>query len=242
MIRTDTDQLQFSAYVIRYRLDLWSTFTYFLRDPLKGDQMLQHDDRAVFGFKGSKTWNARIGEISLSNVIGAQARIDDIYDVGIFSTYQRRTIGTMQNAGVVESNGAFYAQSSVQWRDHWRTVVGLRADQFEFDVKDKMLNAGNCNIQSDPQGCVTGQVELSVSLRAIVACVCVGHGPPLPLMTPPSPALPPTSAEPPASPIVCTSLDVLLHATNASARAPGDSEQTDHRGEGFMVFSPTQFM
>ena len=162
VIRTDTDQLQFSAYVIRYRLDLWSTFTYFLRDPLKGDQMLQHDDRAVFGFKGSKTWNARIGEISLSNVIGAQARIDDIYDVGIFSTYQRRTIGTMQNAGVVESNGAFYAQSSVQWRDHWRTVVGLRADQFEFDVKDKMLNAGNCNINSDPLGCVTGTKRASI--------------------------------------------------------------------------------
>jgi TonB dependent receptor/TonB-dependent Receptor Plug Domain len=163
VIRTDTDQLQFSAYVIRYKLDLWSTFTYFLRDPLKGDQMLQHDDRVVYGFKGSKTWNAHIGGISLSNVIGAQARIDDVYDVGIFSTYQRRTIGTTQNAGVVEANGAVYAQSSVQWRDHWRTVVGLRADQFEFDVKDKMLNAdGSCNIHSDPQGCVTGNKHASI--------------------------------------------------------------------------------
>ena len=29
--RTDSDQTQFSAYVIRYQLDLWSTFTYYLQ-------------------------------------------------------------------------------------------------------------------------------------------------------------------------------------------------------------------
>jgi hypothetical protein len=54
--RTASDQVQFSAYVIRYKLDLWSTFTYFLQDPVNGDQMLQHDDRVVYGFNGSKTW------------------------------------------------------------------------------------------------------------------------------------------------------------------------------------------
>ena len=52
-------RMQFSAYVIRYQLDLWSTFTYYLKDPVNGDQMLQHDDRVVYGFKGSKTWSHR---------------------------------------------------------------------------------------------------------------------------------------------------------------------------------------
>src|ERR1700723_1798029 len=95
--RTDTDQVQFSAYVIRYKLDLWSTFTYYLKDPVNGDQMLQHDDRVVYGFKGSKTWYTEFLGLPMSNVIGAQARIDDIRDVGNFSSYQRRTIGTRQN-------------------------------------------------------------------------------------------------------------------------------------------------
>jgi hypothetical protein len=44
-----------SAYVIRYQLDLYSTFTYYLVDPEFGDQMLQHDDRIVYGLEGSKT-------------------------------------------------------------------------------------------------------------------------------------------------------------------------------------------
>ena len=114
MKRTDEDQVQFSAYVIRYKLDLWSTFTYYLRDPINGDQMLQHDDRVIYGFKGSKTWYTELFGLAMSNVIGAQARVDDIRDVGIFSTVERQTIGTTQNAGVLESNGAVYAENTIQ--------------------------------------------------------------------------------------------------------------------------------
>ena len=161
--RTDEDQVQFSAYVIRYKLDLWSTFTYYLRDPVNGDQMLQHDDRVIYGFKGSKTWYTQLFGLPMSNVIGAQARVDDIRDVGIFSTVERQTIGTTQNAGVLESNGAVYAENTIQWASKLRTTLGLREDQFDFDVKDKMLNAdGTCNITSDPEGCVTGNKKAHI--------------------------------------------------------------------------------
>jgi hypothetical protein len=161
--RTDTGQTQFSAYVIRYKLDLWSTFTYYLRDPVNGDQMLQHDDRVVYGFKGSKTWYTQFLDLPMSNVIGAQARIDDIRDVGIFSTFERQTIGTTQHASVQESNGAVYAENTIQWADKIHTTLGLREDQFNFDVKDKMLNAdGSCNINSDPEGCVTGNKKANI--------------------------------------------------------------------------------
>jgi TonB dependent receptor/TonB-dependent Receptor Plug Domain len=161
--RTDTDQAQFSAYAIRYKLDLWSTFTYYLSDPINGDQMLQHDDRVVYGFKGSKTWYTTLGDASMANVIGAQARIDDIRDVGIFSSFERQTTGTKQNASVMESSGALYAENSVQWTDYFRSVVGLREDEFDFSVHDKMLNPdGSCNLNSDPLGCSTGSRRASI--------------------------------------------------------------------------------
>jgi hypothetical protein len=161
--RTDTDQAQFSAYVIRYKLDLWSTFTYYLSDPVNGDQMLQHDDRVVYGFKGSNTWYTTVGGAAVSTVVGAQARIDDIKDVGIFSSFERQTTGARQNAGVMESNGALYAENSVQWTGHFRSVVGLRDDEFNFSVKDKMLNPdGSCTLSSDPLGCNTGSKRSSI--------------------------------------------------------------------------------
>ena len=161
--RSEEDQVQFSAYLIRYKLDLWSTFTYYLRDPINGDQMLQHDDRLVYGFKASKSWFTSILGAPTTNLIGVQARIDDIKDVGIFPTFERRIIDATQNAGVWESSGALYAESSTKWLDHVQTSIGLREDQFVFDVKDKMLNSdGSCNTNSDPLGCVTGAKRAAI--------------------------------------------------------------------------------
>jgi hypothetical protein len=161
--RTDDGQEQICAYVIRYKLDLWSTFTYYLKDATFGDQMLQHDDRVVYGLKGSRTWFASIAGAPMINVIGVQARVDDIRDVGISPTFQRQTLGTTQNAGVLESSAAVYAEDTVQWREWLGSVVGLREDQFDFDVKDKMLNPdGSCNINSDPLGCNTGTRRASI--------------------------------------------------------------------------------
>ncbi len=160
---TATDQNQFSAYVIRYKLDLWSTFTYFLKDPVNGDQMLQHDDRVVYGFKASKTWYTQLGGVAMTNVMGLQTRVDDIRDVGIFPTFQRQILGTKQNAGVTESNAAVYVENSAQWRGWLRTSIGLREDQFDFNVKDKLLNVdGSCDINSDPLGCNTGSKRASI--------------------------------------------------------------------------------
>jgi TonB dependent receptor/TonB-dependent Receptor Plug Domain len=161
--RTDNEQTQISAYVIRYKLDLWSTFTYYLKDPTYGDQMLQHDDRVVYGAKGSKSWFTDLGTSPMINVIGVQTRVDDIRDVGIFPTFQRQVLGTTQNAGVVESSVAVYAEDTVRWRDWLRTVLGVREDLFSFEVKDKMLNAdGSCDLKSDPLGCDSGNHRASI--------------------------------------------------------------------------------
>jgi TonB dependent receptor/TonB-dependent Receptor Plug Domain len=161
--RSDAQQTELSAYVIRYKLDLWSTFTYYLKDPVNGDQMLQHDDRVVYGLKASKTWYTSLWGTPSSNLLGFQARMDDIRDVGIDATDQRRYLYTEQDAGVLESNAALYFENSTRWAERFRTVLGLREDEFDFSVRDKMRNAdGSCNIQSDPLGCNTGDVRANI--------------------------------------------------------------------------------
>jgi outer membrane receptor protein involved in Fe transport len=99
----------------------------------------------------------------MTNVLGVQLRVDDIRDVGIFPTYQRQILGTTQNAAVLESSGALYAENSIQWLERTRTTVGLRADQFEFDVRDKMINRdGTCDIMSDALGCAMGDKRAAI--------------------------------------------------------------------------------
>ncbi len=155
LLRTNSGEVAISAYVIDYGLDLFSTFTYYLQDPTYGDQMLQHDDRVVYGFKASRSWFGNLAGASMSNVIGVQGRLDDIRDVGVFPTYQRLALGTTQNAGVVESGAAVYAENTVQWTPWLRTVLGARLDRFDYNVTDKMLSpTGAC---SDPLGCDTGK-------------------------------------------------------------------------------------
>jgi len=152
--RSEDDQVQLSAYVIKYKLDLYSTFTYYLVDPDNGDQMLQRDDRMVYGFKGSKTWYTEVMGVKTSNLLGVQARFDDIKNVGLFHTFQRKVLGTDQDASVQESSGAAYFENSTQWLDELRTVLGLREDVFDYDVKDKML--------SDPLGNNTGSKRANI--------------------------------------------------------------------------------
>ncbi len=162
--RSDTDQVQFSAYVIRYQLDLWSTFTYYLKDPVNGDQMLQHDDRVAYGFNGSKSWFTQIWGKPSTILLGAQGRVDDIGDVAVDATAGRQYLFTRQDAAVLESSAAAYAEASTQWSRTLRTVLGLRDDQFWFNVRDKMRNAdGSCDIHSDPLGCNTGDVHANIA-------------------------------------------------------------------------------
>lgn len=161
--RGESARSQLSAYVFRYKLDLWSTFTYYLEDPTLGDQMLQHDDRVVYGMNGSRTWFGALAGARMINVIGAQMRLDDVRDVGIFPTFHRLVLGTRQDAGIVESSAAIYAENDIQWRGWLRSIVGIREDRFDFDVTDKMHNMdGSCNIDSDPLGCDSGSKRASI--------------------------------------------------------------------------------
>ncbi|MBW8877638.1 MAG: TonB-dependent receptor plug domain-containing protein [Acidobacteria bacterium] len=47
-----------SVYALRYGLDLFSNFTYFLDDPVNGDQFHQSDHRTVAGFQVEHQWAA----------------------------------------------------------------------------------------------------------------------------------------------------------------------------------------
>ena len=56
MAQTDDDgSWKANAYVVKYALDLYNNFTWFLTDPVNGDQFHQHDDRIYGGGGASRT-------------------------------------------------------------------------------------------------------------------------------------------------------------------------------------------
>ena len=68
-------------YVIKSSLNLWNNFTYFLTDPVNGDQFHQHDDRVLGGVNASRTFKSQFAGLPMETEIGVQNRYDE-YQAG----------------------------------------------------------------------------------------------------------------------------------------------------------------
>src|SRR6266850_3648225 len=75
-------QSKINAYVINSSLRLYNNFTYFLDDPVNGDQFSQLDRRTILGFHGHHTFTGRFGPFESETRVGIQGRFDDI-EVGL---------------------------------------------------------------------------------------------------------------------------------------------------------------
>ncbi|HEV3141516.1 MAG TPA: TonB-dependent receptor, partial [Vicinamibacterales bacterium] len=78
-----------SAYGLVYDLDLVSNFTFFLDDPVRGDQIEQADHRFVSGFKLSHRRISKWAGRAVQNTAGVQLRNDDITKVALYHTQRR---------------------------------------------------------------------------------------------------------------------------------------------------------
>jgi outer membrane receptor protein involved in Fe transport len=122
-----------NAYAIKSTLDLFNNFTYFLSDPINGDQFHQHDDRVVIGANLSRTINGNIGNLPTETTFGVQTRYDDI-SLGLTNTIQRQFLSNVRTDLVNEGSAGIYAENTLHWT-HWlRTTVGWRGDLYTTNV------------------------------------------------------------------------------------------------------------
>jgi hypothetical protein len=112
-----------TAYGIGYDLNLYSNFTFFLEDPVHGDQFHQADHRFVSGATLShrrlETWGGR----PVQNTFGLQIRNDDITNVGLYRTQARTLIGAVREDAVLQTSGAAYVQNETEWAPWLRTLA-----------------------------------------------------------------------------------------------------------------------
>lgn len=135
-----------SAYLIRNQLDLYSNFTYFLSDPVNGDQFSQPDRRVTSGVDALHTWHVHRGDTSSSSLtVGLQAQNDNVFN-GLYSTRARQRLSTTREDHVVEASLGLYVESATRWNERWRTTLGLRADTYRFDVHSSLAqNSGGAS-------------------------------------------------------------------------------------------------
>ena len=138
----DGSSTQVNAYLIDNRLGLFSNFTYFLDNPIDGDQFAQPDRRRTAGLNASHTRRFAGLGLESENTFGVQLQTDNIFN-GLLNTKARQTIGITRQDHIVESSAGLYAENATKWTPWLRSVAGLRVDGYRFKVNgDNQLNAG----------------------------------------------------------------------------------------------------
>ena len=122
------------AYAIRSKLNLWSNFTFFLDDTTDGDQFEQAEERTVIGLHPRVEFYSKLAGMDSIFKIGLQARRDDIDPVGLYHTVARDRISTTREDKVVETSVGIYVEETLHVTEKFRSILGLRGDQYNFDV------------------------------------------------------------------------------------------------------------
>jgi hypothetical protein len=124
-----------SAYAVKYDLDLFSDFTYFLDHQDTGDQFEQLDDRWYYGASGSWRVEGELAGLPAHARVGAEARQDRIRPVGLYRTEARRRLSTTRQDDVDETSGGVYAEAGLRPLSWLRAVAGVRWDEYGFRVR-----------------------------------------------------------------------------------------------------------
>jgi len=124
-----------NAYVINNRLELFSNFTYFLDDPVHGDQFAQPDRRVTSGFDVSRSWHDHMDDMAWSTTLGVQAQNDNIFNA-LQHTEARQVLATVRADHIVETSAALYLQQRLRVTPWLRGEAGLRLDRYRFEVGD----------------------------------------------------------------------------------------------------------
>jgi outer membrane receptor protein involved in Fe transport len=134
---------ELAAYALLYRLNLTSNFTYFLDDPVNGDEFQQRDRRAVFGGTVRHALTPRIGGLDLRLRLGADLRYDAIGAVGLYRSSGGVRTQTVREDEVDEYSGALFADAELTLAPGLRLSAGLRGDLYGYYVRsDLAANSG----------------------------------------------------------------------------------------------------
>ncbi|MCU0621026.1 MAG: TonB-dependent receptor plug domain-containing protein [Gemmatimonadales bacterium] len=121
-------------YGIWSDFNLYSNFTYFLADPVNGDQFNQRERRAIAGLNARHFQGVRAFGVDHEVTLGLQSRADFVRGVGLFNTQRRDRVGTVREDDVTQWGTGLYAQAESRWSRTLRSSVGLRGDAYLFDV------------------------------------------------------------------------------------------------------------
>lgn len=157
-----TDQLYFT----NYHFNLYSNFTFFLKDSVNGDEINQRETRNIYGYTGTMSKNYFIANKNAHTEFGWGGRFDDINNIALNHVVRRVFLNHEQLGDVNEWNGFAYVRQHLELNNHFNINGGLRYDYFRFAYKNILAGANSFERQS--RGIVSPKLNFNYNVNPAV--------------------------------------------------------------------------
>jgi outer membrane receptor for Fe3+-dicitrate len=125
-----------NTYYNKYQFELYSNFTFFLENPIDGDQIKQKENRSIYGFNGE--FNKKIDNSKSSYQVGFGLRTDETKDSELSNTKNRTiTINQLKLGNITQKNYFSYINSDIEL-GNFTINPAVRFDYFQFSYLDKL--------------------------------------------------------------------------------------------------------
>ena len=146
-------QAKLKLWALQSSLDLWSNFEYCMRsieaagNCAAGDQFKQAEQRKALGFAYSE---AQYNNLNWGNKTydsawtwGIEGRSDHISPIALYASTHRELTKTVREDRVTQNSIAMWAQNETRWTSQFRSILGARADVYQFDIQSNVkVNSG----------------------------------------------------------------------------------------------------
>lgn len=135
--------LKSNVFYSHYDFELYSNFTFFLEDPINGDQIKQKENRNIFGFNAQIDKFYSKDAFDVETTAGIGLRHDKNDDVELSHTLNRNT--TLENIqlGDINQTNAFAFYKAKFDFGRFEITPGLRLEYFKFLYNDKLNETYN---------------------------------------------------------------------------------------------------
>jgi hypothetical protein len=139
-----TDQ---QIYFVNYRFNLYSDFSFFLKDSINGDEINQKEKRNVYGYTAVLSKNYFLGNKNANTDFGWGFRFDNIGNNELNHARKRIFLEHLQQGSIHENNEFAYISQYIAINKKFNINAGLRYDFFSFAYKNVLVGQTSLSTQ-----------------------------------------------------------------------------------------------
>ena len=137
-----------NAFYSKYDFELYSNFTFFLEDPINGDQIRQKENRSIYGLNAELNNKTKLNDINVLLQYGIGFRADATKDTELSHTLNRTTTLQQIKLGDIDESNLFSYVNTEFSFGKLMINPAVRVDYFKFNYRDKLSTVYNTQSES----------------------------------------------------------------------------------------------